>query len=168
MKASAELLAMPATAAARLVGLDLLDKLERARDHLGDEENTEALHDYRVALRRLRSWLRAFRKELLDIRREPLRELGLLAGSTGESRDLEVKLEWLGRLGDIDEETRTAVDWLSARLRKTMLRADKRVARQIESSFEGMRKRLRRDLSTYTAPVQPEAASGLPQFGPTT
>src|SRR5262245_60126937 len=167
MKASAELLALPATAAARLIGLDLLDKLDKARDHLGDKEDTEALHDFRVALRRLRSWLRAFRAELPDLRREPMRELGRLADITSESRDLEVKLEWLAGLGEaIDEETRAAAEWLSSRLRKTMLRADKQVERQVQSGFEPMRKRLRRDLSTYTVPVQPEAA--LPQFGPTT
>ena len=58
--------------------------------------DVEALHDFRVAIRRLRSLLRAY-QDLTDaaIPRRLRRGLRALARATNASRDLEVKLAWL-------------------------------------------------------------------------
>jgi len=59
-------------------------------------DEPEAVHDFRVAARRLRSTLRTFRPLLPVDRSEPLREeLRWLAGELGEVRDLEVITERL-------------------------------------------------------------------------
>src|SRR5204863_305761 len=59
------------------------------RLHSGDEE--EALHDYRVALRKLRSWLRTFGEG----GGKAQKQLSALNEATGAARDLEVMQEWL-------------------------------------------------------------------------
>ena len=46
---------------ARVVALALIAECDRAAGRLASGEDDEALHDFRVALRRLRTTLRAFR-----------------------------------------------------------------------------------------------------------
>ena len=52
-----ERLSEPAALGARRVALGMVDTLEKANDRRGATDNSEALHDMRVAMRRLRSWL---------------------------------------------------------------------------------------------------------------
>src|SRR3954466_166851 len=89
-----ELLSMPAPHAVRAVALARLDEVRSAYDRFieGDEDG---LHDLRVALRRLRSWLRAFRPEVSDtLRPKTRRRLASLAAATNGARDAEVGLAW--------------------------------------------------------------------------
>jgi CHAD domain-containing protein len=70
---------------------------------------SEALHDFRVATRRMRALLRAAREGLDERWGDELRaELGWLAGETNDARDLDVLTEELRprveRLGDPDSE----------------------------------------------------------------
>jgi CHAD domain-containing protein len=90
------LLDRPAAEAARLLALRLLDDAASARLRLGRPDDPEALHDFRVAIRRLRSSIRAWR-DVLDNAVSPrvLRRLRRLARATSESRDLEVHLAWV-------------------------------------------------------------------------
>src|SRR5579863_8808258 len=89
-------LSLPTTQGARLVALDLLDTVSAARFRLADPHDLEALHDFRVALRRLRSWLRAFEDELgAALGGHLRRRLSSLADATGESRDHQVHVQWL-------------------------------------------------------------------------
>ncbi|HYU36006.1 MAG TPA: CHAD domain-containing protein, partial [Thermoanaerobaculia bacterium] len=55
------LLARPPDEGAHLLALTLLDQAAAAFPRLEDPADSEALHDFRVALRRLRSCLRAYR-----------------------------------------------------------------------------------------------------------
>lgn len=64
---------------------------------LADPDDAQALHDSRVALRRLRGWYRAFGAEL-SLKRRRGRALKRLANSTNQARDAEVSLEWLATL----------------------------------------------------------------------
>ena len=81
------LLEMPAPHAVRVIASGLLDDVVAAHARLDDDE-ADALHDLRVALRRLRSWLRAFRPELSDtVRGRTRRKLSALASATNEARD---------------------------------------------------------------------------------
>src|SRR3989441_7903639 len=57
------LLAAPAPRAAHRIALSLLDAATAARERLPDAGDAEALHDFRVAMRRLRSTLRARSEE---------------------------------------------------------------------------------------------------------
>src|SRR5262245_39952375 len=90
-----ELLAMPAPHAVRAVALARLDELRSSYDRFVDGDE-EGLHDLRVALRRLRSWLRAFRPEVNDtLRKKTRRGLRDLADATNAARDAEVGLKWI-------------------------------------------------------------------------
>lgn len=75
----------------------LLQEAEAAILRLADPNDTQALHDSRVALRRLRGWYRAFESEL-PMKRKRRRALKRLARSTNRARDAEVSLEWLAVL----------------------------------------------------------------------
>lgn len=86
----------PITAVARTLIQSRLTEASRACARLNSGEDGEALHDFRVALRRTRSLIRASRPWLdpwIDGRaRRGLREL---AASTNRGRDIEVQREWL-------------------------------------------------------------------------
>ena len=87
---------LPAGEGARRIALLHLETARAARCQVATSGNPEALHDYRVALRRLRSCLRSFRRELRStVTRKSRRRLDRLARATNQSRDLEVHLEWL-------------------------------------------------------------------------
>jgi CHAD domain-containing protein len=75
----------------RLVAQGLLAQAEAAAARLADAEDAEALHDFRVAMRRVRSWLRSFEPELADTVGKKLRKkLRGVVALTGEGRDAEV------------------------------------------------------------------------------
>ncbi|MBC7670966.1 MAG: CHAD domain-containing protein, partial [Polaromonas sp.] len=91
------LLQEPADRCVRLVALSLLADAQKAGDRLpgvarelrdGDPGSDDALHDFRVALRRLRSWIRAFEPSLRDaVSRKQRRRLSAIADATSATRD---------------------------------------------------------------------------------
>src|SRR5258708_18455205 len=91
---TAQLLDAPVRHSSRAVARALLAVVVAERARLPDGPN--ALHDFRVALRRLRSWQRAFRPWLRDTGRgRTRRALATLADASNDARDAEVGLEWL-------------------------------------------------------------------------
>ena len=75
----------------------LFDKASAACDRLGKEDD-EALHDFRVAMRRLRTHLETHRDHLGKRRANKLRKrLGKLVSATNLSRDYEVQRDWIER-----------------------------------------------------------------------
>ena len=73
----------------------LFDKATAACARL-DQDDTEALHDFRVALRRLRTHLETHKEYLGRSRANKMRKsLSELVSSTNTSRDLEVQREWI-------------------------------------------------------------------------
>lgn len=96
MKLSVDLLGRTPEESARRLCLGLLDEAAGALERMRDPEDKEALHDFRVSLRRLRSVSRAYRSVLPRKGREKrARRLKALASSTNTARDAEVQLEWL-------------------------------------------------------------------------
>lgn len=90
-----ELLAQPARRAARVIARGLLHDVHLAHDRLGTSD-PQALHDLRVAVRRLRTWLCACRPVLDDtVGRKSRRAFRALAHSTNAARDAEVAQVWL-------------------------------------------------------------------------
>src|SRR5262245_26126651 len=86
-----DLLSRPCDEAARALALRFLDEASVARERLQDPHDTEALHDCRVGLRRLRSCLRAYDACLgARISRKMRRRLRDIAASTNAGRDAEV------------------------------------------------------------------------------
>src|SRR5262249_38366429 len=109
------LLARPVRTGTRLRGLELLERAALERSRLGDAADSEAVHDFRVALRRLRSLLKTHRP-FLDKKVEKMRKrLGDVADLTGDARDAEVQLEWLEtQRPALGPARRAALDWLEA------------------------------------------------------
>jgi len=147
---------------ARVVALALLADAAEAAGRVRDPSDAEALHDFRVALRRLRSTLRAWQPALGDsLRKKDLRRLRKVARATNEARDAEVLLAWLGAVrAALAESHRPAVDWLASRLEHRR-RAGGPVEPALLEDLARTFARLARSLaSSGTAP-----ASGAPTFG---
>jgi len=102
----------------RRLALLHLDDATTARARLLSGADAEALHDYRVALRRLRSCIRSYGKWLRgSITERTRRRLRRLARQTNRPRDLEVHLGWLEeRRAGAGETERPGIAWMIERL----------------------------------------------------
>ncbi len=149
------LLSRPPEEGARLLALSFLDQASQARPRLADPADTEALHDFRVGLRRLRSCLRAYRAYLeKSVPKKLAKRLKRLAGSTGPGRDTEVQIEWLrDRRSHLASHHRAGLDWLLARLEDRMREAYEEMREEIEGEFLEVEEELRRRLSVYRTEV---------------
>jgi CHAD domain-containing protein len=96
MRVEDRVMELSAEEGARRIALGLLADAVKAADALASGAGAEPLHDFRIALRRLRSALRTYRPWLGDgLRRKDERRLRKLARSTSPARDAEVQLAWL-------------------------------------------------------------------------
>ena len=142
------LLGMPAQHSVRVVAAGLLDELLAAHDRF-DAEDAEGLHDLRVAMRRLRSWMRAFRPELSDtVRGRTRRRLRAVASATNEARDAEVVLAFLERQTKLPPRPRAAARALAEQL-----------VHARDDHARGLRRTLARDLTKATRGLATELAS---------
>jgi len=135
----------------RLVALGHLADASAARDRLAKESDDEALHDFRVALRRLRSWERAFRPYLRDdLPKRLRRRLRSLARDTGTSRDLEVHLAWLTeQRRSLGRRQRAGLGWLLANLEERKAEADDVLDEDVDARFGRLESKLGRALRSY-------------------
>ncbi|HSG38783.1 MAG TPA: CHAD domain-containing protein [Thermoanaerobaculia bacterium] len=152
---NANLLARHPEEGARLLALSFLDQARAARPRLADPSDSEALHDFRVALRRLRSCLRAYRSYLDEsVPRKLARKLKKLAQATGPGRDTEVQIAWLrGRSAHLSSSHRAGQAWLVARLEGRMREAYEDTREEIERDFDKIEEALRRRLSVYRTEI---------------
>ena len=132
-----DLLDLPAKQGARLIALGFLDEAVRTHQRLSGGGDPEALHDFRVALRRLRSSLRAYGAFLTEsVSAKTRRRLRRLARATAESRDLEVHLSWLDtQRPALTARQRTGLLWLRERLAARKASADDQLQREIARDF---------------------------------
>lgn len=144
----------PATRGAAELAAFRLTEVLAARDRHRAAADPEALHDFRVALRRLRSVLRAYRRPLrAQVTDRVRRRLRRIARVTGSSRDLEVQLLWLeARRESLRPRDRTGLRWLMGRLRQDKERADAaaeaRLDRSLPAVTADLEHRLRRAATT--------------------
>jgi CHAD domain-containing protein/CYTH domain-containing protein len=139
--ATGSVLALPAAAGVAVVARRLLADVAERRARLAEQPDVEALHDFRVALRRLRSWLRAFRPELdRAVPNKAERRLRRLARESNDSRDGEVQLAWLrDHAGALPPEARPGLEWLVDRLESRKRMADERFRKRLVRDFERAR-----------------------------
>ena len=150
----------PAGRAARVAALQLLARVRENRDRLDGAPDPEALHDFRVSTRRLRSWLRAFGGLLDDtLSDKSQRRLQRIAHATGASRDLEVHLAWVReRRPTLRGELRRGADWLIDNLERRKIACDLDLKQKIDSEFDRTVERIERAMSSYASSVvDPEA-----------
>ncbi|MBW2446492.1 MAG: CHAD domain-containing protein, partial [Deltaproteobacteria bacterium] len=134
MSLPADLLQRSPEEACRRIVLDMLEAASQAGQRLDDASDAEALHDFRVAIRRTRSALRAWKPKLeKSVRKRDRRALRALQQATGAGRDAQVALEWLAAERDsLRPAHRLGHDWLVERL-------DTRLGEALGHAREGVR-----------------------------
>jgi CHAD domain-containing protein len=155
---------------ARLLALSFLDQAAEARPRLADPADAEALHDFRVGLRRLRSCLRAYDAQLADsVSKKLARRLKRLAGSTGPGRDTEVQIEWLrARSPHLSSHHRAGLAWLLARLEERKRDAYGEMEDEVADEFAKVEEDLRARLSVYRIEVHLDPKEDRPTLAEAT
>jgi CHAD domain-containing protein/CYTH domain-containing protein len=141
---------------ARRLALACLEDVAAARTRMTGAADPEALHDYRVAIRRLRSCVRAYRRQVRSsVAARTRRRLRRLARSTNRTRDLDVQLAWLDRRGTAaGADERPGIEWLAARMRAARERSTAKMLALDARLFPRLETRLGRRLSRYRARLE--------------
>jgi CHAD domain-containing protein/CYTH domain-containing protein len=147
---------------ARRLALGYLEDAAAARARVKSAADPEALHDYRVAVRRLRSCVRAYRRKLRSsVGGKTRRQLRRLARATNRPRDLEVQLAWLNdRRGGAGEAERPGIDWLAARMQAARAGAAGEMLALDARLFPPVAARLQSRLTRFRATLELDEASG--------
>ena len=163
MYSPSQLLDQPVERAARLVALDLLEAATKARARLDDPGDAEALHHFRVSLRRLRTWLRGLRPWLEgSVPKKARRRLAKAARRTSDSRDAEVHLGWLqDQRSELTARQRHGWAWLVEQLEDEKQRSDAIAFTKGTRAFDRAAATLSRKLPFYRAHVDADAV--IPQ-----
>ena len=112
---------------------------------LDEGKHREALHDVRVAMRRLVSAMRAFGK-LLPLSKRHGQRLRRLAKATNRARDLEVELAWLRRLRtDAPDSLEAELTGYRRRCRQEAKRAASKLAAELPKLLRRIEAALRVD-----------------------
>lgn len=153
-----DLLARPAAQSVRLIAQAHLESATRALERTADPQDARALHDFRVALRRLRTTLRAYRPLFEDgARGKPHKRLRDIADATNRLRDAEVALEWLRPLATgLTPGERVGLSWLIERIDQRRLKDQERCLTDIRRSFPKAVQGLHKGLVAYRQTVGAE------------
>jgi len=146
------LLRRPAAASAATIGLARLGEARAACARLANESDPDALHAFRVAVRRLRTVLRAFRRELKTVPKKLERQLRELTRATSGARDAEVQLAWLAQAG---KPAGPGAPWLRARLAAQRDDAYRDALEDGTREFAEVERRLRRRLNGIAVSPRP-------------
>jgi CHAD domain-containing protein/CYTH domain-containing protein len=152
---------LPVDEGSRRLALAHLQDAIIARGRVTGSPDADALHDYRVGVRRLRSCLRAYAKPLRSsLTGKTLRRLRRLAHGTNRSRDLDVHLAWLGEQGHkAGDAERLGVAWLLERLTADRDRAWEDMLDLDETLFPRIHARLVRRLSRFRTTIDLDEGS---------
>lgn len=121
----------------------------------------DALHDYRTAMRRLRTLLRSLGPWLPDVSPGSRRRLRNLMRLTGPARNLEVLLAWIEqhRMG-LRPSQRIGARWLSKRIEVRLARLNAEIQKRLARKGVKVENRLRAELfaSLRVVPSAPRAS----------
>lgn len=152
-----DLLTRPAAQSVRLIAQSQLDAATEATARLDDPKDVEALHDFRVAIRRLRTTLRAYRPELLGSVRPKLRHrLRDITRESNRVRESEVALDWLRPLKpELTARERVGLRWLVLRIEERRADRLEHVRTDVRRSFRAAGRRLRKGLAVHRPVMDP-------------
>jgi CHAD domain-containing protein len=161
-----DLLDRSADESARLLALTYLDEIELAERRLADPLDTEALHDFRVGLRRLRSCTRAYRTELQgSVSKQMRRRLRKLTLATNAGRDAEVHLGWLrSQAEQLRPEHTQGLAWLIGRLEGRKFETLDTASADVGRRFTKLAAKLRPRLGILRIEVRRGRGSERPSF----
>lgn len=155
-----DILDQPAVSAVSLVALSHLDAAAAAAARLVDPTDPEALHDFRVALRRLRVAVRAYPGLHEGIPKSQRRRLRKLTRATNTAREAEVQIAWFrDRSARFTRSQLAALATLRARLRARRRREQTLAGRTLADRFGKLEKKLRRRLAILQADAGAHEAS---------
>jgi len=156
------LLALPPDLAVRRLALAQLDAAATACARVADHDDAEALHDFRVALRRLRSLLRAYAPWYDPVPKNLRKRLRRLARATNAARDTEVQIEWLRHTPPrLKAGARSGLDWLRARLAERQRADNRAVRKEVRKEFAALEPRLRTALHARKHGRDSAAGAGI-------
>ncbi|MFW2387576.1 MAG: CHAD domain-containing protein [Polyangiales bacterium] len=135
--------------AARRLALKSLAAARAAERRLDDRFDREALHDFRVAIRRMRSILRAYKPQLESaVRPKDRRRLRDIQRATGGGREAEVALEWLTKQhSSLGPEHLAGLNWLSALLLERRRHCAEALDTELRSNFRRSAQKLEERLA---------------------
>jgi CHAD domain-containing protein len=96
----------------------LIDNATQESKDLSSPKDSEALHDFRVSLRRLRSFLKSYESALGKKSKQHRQHLGELMRLTNSGRDQEVNLNWLHQQQKVSAEIKTGIALIKISLEK--------------------------------------------------
>lgn len=144
----ADLLDRPAVDAAGLVALRHLDDATTAATRLSDRTDAEALHDFRVAVRRLRVTLQAYPGLREGVPKKHRRRLRKLTRATNAVRDAEAQIAWFrDRSAQFTPSQRAGLSPLRSRLRARRRRAQADTHLKLQRGFARLERKIRRALT---------------------
>jgi CHAD domain-containing protein len=155
--------------AARRLALKSLAAAHAAERRLDDRLDREALHDFRVAIRRLRSLLRAYKPQLDSaVRRKDRRRLRDIQRATGGGREAEVALEWLTKQhSSLAPEHLAGLNWLSALLLERQRNCAEALDNELRSRFRRSAQKLEERLAIMRSEQNLLAEQAHPSFART-
>jgi CHAD domain-containing protein len=153
----ASLLDLSVGQAAKSYLLHLCKQADAACSRLGNPDDTEALHDFRVAIRRSRSWVRAYHL-YLPIDKPLQKRLRALAQRTNAARDAEVSmLDLQAFAGELSAVQKVGLDWLLAHFEERKQQAYADILHHVPHAWPPVARALRHQL-------QQEDREALPAF----
>jgi CHAD domain-containing protein len=165
-----DLLERPPEETARLLALSFLEEAADGAERMRLGEDPEALHDFRVGLRRLRSCLRAYRPYLAgSVSKKLRRRLKALASSTNQARDTEVQLEWLTpQIDKLTSQQQIGARWLNENLITRQSNSEAPSLEKVLEEFHKLRKDFRERLTICAFRLDPGNQEDRPTFLSTT
>lgn len=143
------------------VALAFLDEARAGCVRLGDPDDEDALHDFRVAIRRLRSTLATWKPVFGHVmRKKHRRMLRDVMAATGSGRDAEVALAWLAtQEPDVPDDATPGFQWLVERLRERLGTSMDEVRAAVVEAFDQAEAvvRPRLEIATVEVDLRPEA-----------
>ena len=157
----ADLLNRPAADAAGLLARHQLDAAAAAASRLTDRRDAEALHDFRVAVRRLRVTLRAYPILRAGISKKYRRRLRKLVRDTNAVRDAEAQIAWfVDHSAQFTRPQRAALGPLRSRLRARRRRARIHTHLKLQRRFAKLERKVRHVLADLPA----DSGAPFPRF----
>lgn len=150
----------PARAVARVVAATRIEVVRSALDQL-EQGSPQGLHDLRVALRRLRSWMRTYRRELDDtVRKKTRRRIDTLARATDQARDAEVIATKIASYRDLPPRARRGASYLATRVAAELDQASGEARDTLAARLPDTLDALDRQLSHYWRRIAIERQRG--------
>jgi CHAD domain-containing protein len=129
------------------IALAYLDDAVVAATRLRGKADPDALHDLRVAIRRLRVTVRSYSELRDNVSKKQRRRMRKLARATNRARDAEVQIAWFSdHASRLTAEQRAAVSHVRARLRAHRRTELARIRARLDGSFDQLEHKLRRRL----------------------